>query len=138
MELTYKKAYDFMNGMYTDDLARDQTGTMVQARTQLELLCMKAIDKQIQKKPIHVHQVYPKHDWMLDSNGTIDMAAFEAGYCNGPMCRRCYHSVCVHCNSDWDNDECVIDEDHCPSCNKKITKNNKFCPDCGQALDWSQ
>lgn len=101
-------------------------------------LSIDALEKQIPKKPIHIHEIYPKHDWKLDKNGEIDMWAMESGYHNGPMCKRCYHSVCVHCEPNWDDDECEIDEDHCPSCNKKLAFKPKFCKDCGQALDWSE
>lgn len=57
-----------------------------------------ALNKQTPKKPTHVYEVYPKHDWMQKDNGEIDMLAFSVGYCNGPMCRRCYHTECEHCN----------------------------------------
>lgn len=99
-----------------------------------------ALKKQIPKKPIHVHEVYPKHDWKLDKNGEVDMWALSVGYCNGPMCNRCHTSVCEHCNPDWDEEECVIDEHRCPNCNEEVHyvyDTDKFCRNCGQALDWS-
>lgn len=101
-------------------------------------LSIDALEKQIPKKPIHIHEVYPKHDWARDKNGEIDMWAMDVGFHNGPMCKRCYHSVCEHCEPDWDEDECVVDEDRCPSCNNKLSFKPKFCKDCGQALDWSE
>lgn len=97
-----------------------------------------AINKQIPKKLLHIHEAHPKHDWMLDEDGKIDMWASESGFHNGPMCKRCYHSVCVHCDPDWNEDECIIDKYHCPNCNKTISRCLKFCDNCGQALDWNE
>lgn len=95
-----------------------------------------ALRKQTPIKPLHIHEVYPKHDWELDEDGEIDIFAMENGFHNGPRCRRCYHSPCVHCTPNWDEGECIVDYDLCPSCNKRAIKLTKFCPDCGQALDW--
>ena len=39
---------------------------------ELELV-EQAIQKQIPKKPIRMHDVYPKHDWKLDEYGEIDL-----------------------------------------------------------------
>ncbi len=99
---------------------------------------MDALRKHTPTKPLHIHEVHPKHDWMRNSKGEIDMSAMSVGFHNGPVCRRCYHSDCEHCNPDWDEDECVIDEDRCPLCNEKVKRNTKFCPECGQALDWEE
>ena len=94
-----------------------------------------ALRKQIPQKPLHIHDVYPKHDWMRNSKGEIDMSAMSVGFCNGPMCRRCYHSECEHCNPAWDDGECIVDEHHCPNCKSKVGYKGKRCPECGQALD---
>ena len=99
-----------------------------------------ALEKQIQKKPIHIHEEHSEHLWRRDENGEIDLWAFELGYCNGPVCTRCWHSECEHCNEDWETDPtepCVIDRDICPCCGHVLSK-HKYCPDCGQALDWSE
>jgi hypothetical protein len=98
----------------------------------------KAINKQIPKKPIHIHEEHSEHLWKRNNNGEIDLWAFSVGYCNGPVCTRCWHSECEHCNEDWDDDECVIDEHRCPSCNKDLMSILKFCGNCGQALDWNE
>lgn len=103
------------------------------------LMGIEALYKQDIKKPIHIHEEYPEHLWQRDKNGEIDLWAFEAGYCNGPMCTRCYHVECEHCNEDWETDPtepCVISKDICPTCGASIGK-NKYCSSCGQALDWS-
>jgi hypothetical protein len=100
----------------------------------------KAINKQIPKKPIHIHEEYAEHDWMRDKNGKIDTGAWDAGFHNGPMCTRCFHSECEHCNPKWETEPeepCVVDEDICPSCNNTIAVVGTFCINCGQALDWS-
>lgn len=100
----------------------------------------KAINKQIPKKPINIHEEYAEHDWKRDKNGEIDTFAWGAGYCNGPVCARCWHSECEHCNPEWETDPtepCVIDEDICPICGVELNRKHQYCHDCGQALDWS-
>ena len=94
--------------------------------------------REIPKKPIHIHEVYPKHDWKRLDNGEIDTWAWESDYHNGPVCQRCYESPCIYCDENYDEEECEIDENRCPSCNKKVFRSTKFCPDCGQAIDWSE
>ena len=98
-----------------------------------------ALERQIPKKPKHIHEEYEKHQWKRDKYGNIDEWAVSGGFCNGPMCERCYHSTCMHCNPDYDNESCVVDKDLCPNCSKKLSgwDKYKYCPDCGQALDWS-
>ena len=103
-------------------------------------LSIEALEKQIPKKPIHIHEEYPEHLWQRDKNGNIDLWAFEEGYCDGPVCTRCWHSECVHCNEDWETDhvcDCVVDKDICPVCGSELTGKYKFCHECGQALDWN-
>lgn len=99
-----------------------------------------ALKKQVPMKPYHVHEEYPEHLWKRDKNGEIDVWAFEYEYHNGPVCTRCYHSECEHCNEDWKKDPtepCVIDKDICPICGTALGK-PKYCPECGQAIDWSE
>lgn len=105
-------------------------------------LAIAAMEKQIPKKPIHIHEEHSEHLWRRDESGNIDVWAFEEGYCNGPVCTRCHHSECVHCNEDWETDpvcDCVVDKDICPICRKDLDYWNKgnYCQNCGQALDWS-
>lgn len=98
-----------------------------------------AVLKQVSKKPIHIHEEYAEHDWQRDKNGKIDTSAWGAGFCNGPICKRCFHSECEWCNPNWETnpeDPCVVDEDRCPTCNNTIAVVGKFCTHCGQALDW--
>lgn len=100
----------------------------------------RALEKQIPKKPIHIHEEHSEHLWKRDKNGEIDLWAFSVGYCNGPVCTRCWHSECEHCNEDWETDPtepCVIDKDICPVCGSVLGK-PKYCHECGQALDWSK
>lgn len=99
---------------------------------------IEALEKQIPKKVIHIHQEHEKHDWYKNSDGTVDDFHFEYGYHSGVQCKRCGKTVCTICHEDYDEEagKCIIDEYHCPSCNKHIAK-YKYCPDCGQALDWS-
>lgn len=99
-----------------------------------------ALNKQIPKKPIHIHEEHSEHLWKRDKNGEIDTSAWGAGYCNGPVCTRCWHSECIYCNEEWETDPtepCVIDKDICPVCGSVLSK-PKYCHECGQALDWSE
>lgn len=101
----------------------------------------KALKKQIPKKPIHIHEEHSEHLWRRDKSGKIDLWAFDYGYCNGPVCTRCWYSECEHCNPEWKNnptEPCVIDEDICPDCGSKLNSKHKYCPKCGQLLDWSE
>ena len=89
-------------------------------------------------KPIHIHEEYPEHDWRLTDEGEIDTFASEEGFHNGPLCKRCYHSFCVHCNPDGYTDElpCTVDEWKCPTCEKRLYTGQHFCDDCGTKIDW--
>ncbi len=104
-------------------------------------LSIDALEKQIPKRPAHIHEEHSEHLWQRDKNGNIDLWAFEEGYCNGPVCTRCWHSECVNCNEDWETNpvcDCVVDKDICPVCGSELTWKHKYCKDCGQALDWSE
>lgn len=92
------------------------------------------------KKVIHIHNEYPEHDWARNKDGSIDTWALDVGFHNGPMCKRCYVSFCEHCEPEWYKDSpCIEDYDMCPSCKNELSsKRFKFCPECGQALDWSK
>ena len=35
-----------------------------------------------------------------------------------------------------DNDNGVYEKEFCPSCNKRLFSDEKYCSRCGQALDW--
>lgn len=98
------------------------------------------LEKQMPKKPIHIHEEYPKHQWQRDEDGEIDTLAWDHNYCNGPVCERCGDIVCVHCNPDYDDEECIVDEYCCPNCGRKLYKyqHKAYCDDCGQALDWEE
>lgn len=104
-----------------------------------------ALMKRTPKKPVPFHEVHPRHDWAREEkSGEIDLFAASSDYHNGPICLRCYTSKCVHCDPDWNKDEeCVVDEDRCPGCGVTIYRPNRyrsssFCPDCGQAIDWTE
>ena len=92
------------------------------------------------RPPEHVHEEYPEHDWERDDEGAIDEWAWEDSYSmhHGPACRRCLYSFCVHCEPDgWKSRPCVIDNYRCPECGRIIGKGTKYCPDCGQGIEWS-
>ena len=95
------------------------------------------LKEQEHKPPIHVHEEYPEHDWITDEDGKIDEWAMSYEYHNGPVCKRCYHSFCIHCEPNGFNDgPCVIDEYKCPKCGCILPKGTKFCSECGQAVKW--
>lgn len=87
-----------------------------------------------------------KHLWRLDEKGEIDIFAMDYGYCNGPVCRVCGHSFCVHCNgrdlkfhpdrkavSAFDEETC---DEHliCSECGRIIGPNEPYCH-CGAKMD---
>ena len=96
------------------------------------------LGKHIPHRPIHVHKQYPTHDWKLNSVGEIDTWAWANGYHNGPVCQRCHHSPCEYCNPSYDTEKCVVNVDICYYCGFDVDKSMKYCPQCGQALDWSE
>jgi hypothetical protein len=127
MNVNYKSALDLMLEYTTYECSMEHGA------------CITALKKQMPQKPIHIHEEYAEHDWQRDKNGKIDTGAWGVGFCNGPICKRCFHSECEWCNPDWETnpeDPCVVDEDRCPTCNNTIAVVGKFCTHCGQALDW--
>lgn len=93
------------------------------------------------KAPIHIHEEYPEHDWRKDKDGNIDEFAMDYGFHNGPACKRCGYSFCMHCKPNgWNEKPCVIDYYQCPKCGKHIVKNDRktlYCERCGQAVEWN-
>lgn len=58
---------------------------------------------------------------------------------DGPMCKRCGYSFCVHCDPDgYDREPCVIEEYRCPTCSNHVDKTDKHCRYCGQRLKWEE
>ena len=100
-------------------------------------MCRELLKEQEAKPPVHIHEEYPEHDWERKENGDIDDFAYDGDYHNGPMCKRCYYSFCIHCDPDgWNKEPCIIDKYKCPKCERYISKGTKFCSDCGQAVKW--
>lgn len=52
-----------------------------------------------------------KHDWYKDEDGNIDEWAWESGYHNGVICKRCGESFCVHCTPNYDETKCTESEE---------------------------
>lgn len=108
-------------------------------RTDLLQYTVALLKEQEAKPPIHVHEEYPEHDWETDEDGKIDEWAMSYEYHNGPVCKKCYHSFCIHCEPNGFNDgPCVIDEYKCPKCGCILPKGTKFCSECGQAVKWDE
>lgn len=92
-------------------------------------------ERLIPKSLIHIHEEYTERDWERTESGEIDDMAMSVGYHNGPFCKRCWYTFCVLCDPDgWNKETCVIDEYRCPNCNHLLSKNDKFCNHCGQAI----
>ena len=107
-------------------------------------VCMEVLDmvkhKQNGMKPVHYHDEWKTHSWRKDDDGSIDDWAYESSDSihHGPVCKRCGYSFCVLCDEDgYDDGPCVIDRDVCPICGDAVFKTYKFCPECGQKLNWS-
>lgn len=100
-------------------------------------MAIKALEKQIAKKPKHTYIKHGKHTWKKNENGEIDDFAWDYDYHNGVVCEVCGEAVCVHCNPDYmELDDCEEEHWDCSSCGKEVYRNTKYC-DCGQKLDWS-
>lgn len=115
---------------------KDDTNCMNEARD----TAIESMEKQIPKKPKHIHEEYEKHQWKKKENGEVDDWAWGSGFCNGVVCERCGESICVHCNPDYDDEPCIVDKDVCPTCGNVVYRyeNKKYCGECGQALKWSE
>lgn len=102
-------------------------------------VAIEACEKQMPKRPKHIHEEHKKHEWKKDRHGNIDLWAFEYEYHNGPQCERCGESYCEHCDPHYDSKPCVVDKYVCPTCGKSVYsfKKKSFCEYCGQAIDWS-
>lgn len=101
------------------------------------LVAIKALEKQIAKKPKHTYIKHGKHTWKKGENGEIDDFAWDSDCHNGVVCEVCGKAVCVYCNPDYMKlDDCEEEYWNCASCGKKVYRNAKYC-DCGQKIDWS-
>ena len=95
---------------------------------------IEALEKQLPKKPKHIHVNCGKHLWKKNTDGSVDMKAFD-GDING------YAAECERCGSLafyeelLEDDDCEVDEYFCPSCNCQVTKTASVCK-CGQRIDW--
>jgi len=77
-----------------------------------------------------------KHLWKREENGNIDIFAFEVGFHNGPECEVCGESFCHHCEPGCYEGVCKIGYFECENCHGLIDSGDKFCKNCGQAIDW--
>lgn len=83
-------------------------------------------------KAIHYKRTYKKHNWEKNSKGEIDTFAWDNDFHNGPYCKRCGYSFCVHCNPKGYNKEpCIVEYYRCPYCKKLVRPSQKFCDECG-------
>lgn len=90
--MTLKESMEIIDSVETDEKTKEAI-TLAKA----------AMEKQIAKKPKHIHEEYEKHLWKTDARGNVDEWAFESGFCKGVLCLRCGETECVHCNPLWKN-----------------------------------
>lgn len=78
---------------------------------------------------------FDEHDWNRRDDGAVDEYAFEVGMHNGPMCKRCGHSWCVHCEPDGIDEPCEITV--CSHCRREpiYGKRTDYCGNCGARMD---
>ena len=87
----------------------------------------------------HIKKTYKRHSWKKNSDGTIDNFAYSCGFCNGPICKRCYFSFCEHCDSSgWNDSPCVVEKYECPKCHNLLWGHDNFCSNCGEKLEWPE
>lgn len=100
-------------------------------------MAIELFKKQIPMKPKYTHIKYGKHKWKRDEKGNVDEWAWDLDYHNGVMCEVCGECYCIHCNPNYDKrEDCEVENWNCPVCNRSVYK-TKWCPECGQMLDWS-
>ena len=57
----------------------------------------------------HEYEINPKgHEWIRDSDGDINVFAFNEGICNGPKCKKCDYEFCHHCIKYKCSEPCII------------------------------
>lgn len=123
------------------DLSRGTPLDQIQVEVVPESITLKALEPQ---PPKHIHEEYPEHDWERKKDRSIDEFAMESDFHNGPRCKRCYDTFCVHCVPDGyeTHKPCIIDEDRCPKCGNKLfppfgkARKITYCANCGQAVKW--
>lgn len=134
--LEFTKAMITFNPLTGEDIEPENLNE--ENRTSYDAL-VGAIDLLKARTPIHIHKEYPEHDWETYEDGNIDESAMSYGFHNGPYCKRCGYSFCVHCKPNgWSERPCVIDYYQCPKCERRISKGIKFCSDRGQEVEWNE
>lgn len=76
-----------------------------------------------------------KHLWYRDEDGKIDEGRLDFGFHNGPECKICHYSTCIHCNPDWEDEECEIGHYVCSVCGEwSVDGRTSYCPNCGARM----
>lgn len=79
-----------------------------------------------------------EHLWYKDENGEIDEFRYESGFCNGPVCKICGEAICMHCNPNWKESECLYGYYKCSKCgNSSEEGKEKYCSSCGAIMIYS-
>lgn len=76
-----------------------------------------------------------EHLWYKDEDGEIDEFRYESGFHNGPMCKICGETICVNCNPNWKESECLYGHYKCSECgNPSEEGKEKYCSSCGAIM----
>lgn len=57
-------------------------------------------------KEIKIIETSRKHLFRKDRKGEIDTLAWDWEHCNGPVCVKCGHTFCEHCNPKGYDEDC--------------------------------
>lgn len=123
-EKKVREAIDFIKTLITAGNGDERLYTTIEA-----------LEKQLPKKPKHIHVNYGKHLWRKNADGSVDMKAFYGGISG-------YAAECERCGSlafyeeILEDEDCEVDGYCCPSCNCQVTKAANACK-CGQRIDWT-
>lgn len=79
-----------------------------------------------------------KHIWQKDEDGEIDLWARASDFHNGPVCRVCWESPCVHCRPDWQSIPCTEKHSECSVCGEPQIEESNYCPNCGAKMDMEE
>ncbi len=90
---------------------------------------------------VHGYRVSTKkHKWKRDSNGNIDFAAWDSGYCNGPLCVECGEHFCIHCVGDEEVIKSKLESEDCYEryvcslCGRDVPDDAPYC-NCGAKME---
>lgn len=57
-------------------------------------------------------KVTRRHDFYLDEQGEVDTLRLKYDHHNGPQCKRCEQSWCMHCDPECFEEACDDEDDN--------------------------